>query len=1167
MATITRMSKRPHNTAEQDDIGSKHIKVIHPVKKSNSNSNVLIGNEYVDSYKTIDFSCDILQYLITRNCFKISKDSKKFKLSIADTDNGNGKKIPILYNTRLFNINFPKLIVNIQIKNLFESIDFLSPNPKGKPLNYLEYYSEYLKRSREYYENILINLLKALSLPKPSQKPLLKVCDYDKNIDKILFPQPCYSNYGIDLEQYGNVINKHIYESDFIATNDQYSFIYLYDFIMKKYNSEYQLKYSNGINTKFLNSDGSINEKIVFFEFPNEEVPYTKYVIIGINATANSYCNDKFEDNMPDYNSILEDQIANYEIWLKEYTFQEIKAKLISEDADRIKSPADITFADYILNKKKIAGVDFDYMNKMNMLSPEDEHKLMDYLRKKINKMCENKFNKPNRTLKYLWHILEVTFDPISNQPTKIVQAINSIREVNQNHTKLFIQIQKLCRNEMLKQNGIIPNNDEESIEYKQVFTEIDLSYGFNFKSYYIHPLNYKINHYYHENKIITLEELIECSKLMCDGLYPGMEQFKGIPFYAVVPLEITNYCNILNSVYFIIEKYIKCDSGTELGNTLLTKSGTDLGNTLLTKSGTDLGNTLLTKSGTDLGNTGSNNRPSNASANPSANVSSYNHRNSRKSRTRKNGFSGAKSLSIKKSRMNSASKKNRNNSNNTVLDKSIYIPNGKPNELMSDELVSKLFINDKIKVYSSLITSNGLIFAIFLDMSDKKFYYILMEIDISNLETSTSNLREIIKYYDDNKLDIKIFSCVNMPILTIYLIKDFTPGDKIFTTLGNECIYKIFGNMHDFYIKNNIELPITDSGNHQVASNSSSIPSISSISNFYRYFLLQIINMINSVRNVDEIRSNFFLDKLDNSGDSGKVKAAAARPEAARPEAARPEAAAVVDTSIRKYYRIKKKDGIIQMIPESELDANKELIYYECTSNLDNMGNQLNETISILNPVLKNNNIFITIGKEIVMIMNKFPEDVLKTKYIPPQKRQLEKFFKFTGWIISKDYIRECLKIINSNPVNPLVKIDELLKKNPIFHIASLENYNIEELNSHIEAHKQYIQNFIISKDPYLCKNYSPILTVNPFSDISSSILHFHFQQDIIHTIAQKNMNYKRELLKKEPSQSIFDFQSNSYRVVKLINKIQTNKTNINNYLLNPYVPSIKLSSLLNLL
>ena len=73
--------------------------------------------------------------------------------------------------------------------------------------------------------------------------------------------------------------------------------------------------------------------------------------------------------------------------------------------------------------------------------------------------------------------------------------------------------------------------------------------------------------------------------------------------------------------------------------------------------------------------------------------------------------------------------------------------------------------------------------------------------------------------------------------IKTIYLIKEFTPGDKIFTTLGNECIYKLFSEQHEFFTKPQIEL------NYGVGdARNTTIP------NFYGYMLISIINKLNPI-------------------------------------------------------------------------------------------------------------------------------------------------------------------------------------------------------------------------------------------------------------------------------------------------------------------------------
>ena len=378
------------NYVQNNDIGNKHIN-----KYIGKNPSAGYKLDFFNEYRTIDFSCDVLQYLINNGKFTVTPTESTnpiYKLSINDF------AIPLLYFTNLNNISFPKLIVNIQIKNLFDSIDFLDNQKSDKSI---DGYKGCYMRSRMYYSKILDKLING--------KPYDQICDYDRNTNKFIFPQPCISDYGIDLKKYG-IENENIYKSDFIGTNIENYFKYIYDFIMRKYNSDYELKFSKGINTRYLNADGSFNKKLVFFEQPIKDKPNTKYIIIGTNVAMNYHCNREFTE-LPGYNDILKDQIENYEEWIREYTYQEIN----SPGIDKTK----ITFADYILNKKKIAGVDFDYMDEMKLLSPTEMDNLKTYLKAKINKMCENKFNKPNCKLVYLWNILEVTFTT-EELPSKI---------------------------------------------------------------------------------------------------------------------------------------------------------------------------------------------------------------------------------------------------------------------------------------------------------------------------------------------------------------------------------------------------------------------------------------------------------------------------------------------------------------------------------------------------------------------------------------------------------------------------------------------------------------------------------------------------------------------------------------------------------------------------
>ena len=1095
------------NYPKNDDIGNKHIGKIKDI-----GGDELVDEKYFYQFKSIDFSCDILQYLINKDFFNITTDdstSASSSSSASSVSSANNKKntiyklsienseIPVLHYIKLYKTSFPNLIVNITIKNVFDSLNFLIPEllkvfrPEAISI---DTYNSYISHSRGYYWKIFNDRIDNKKNP---------ISVNDKSQDKFVCPIPCVSNYGLEDSNLKG-LSLDIFKNDFIATDYKNVYFYLYDYVMKKYNTSYTPKFSKlGVETFFIKDDGNINkEDIIVFEMPVINKHNSKYLIIGHKY--NIYGDEFTKFDLEGYNAVLKDQCENYESWLKEYTFQELKeSKPLNE----------IEFADYILNKKKIANIDFDYMDKMKLLTKEDKDKLMKYLREKINKMCENKFNKPNRKLIYKWDILEVEFEPNSGTemdvPIKIEYAINNIREVNQNHTVLFEKIQELSRNEMLKKNGIIPDDDKKNTDYKQVFTEIDLAYSFSLVSYYIHPLDYKINYYYRENKIITLEELIECSKLTCDGLYPDMEQYRGLPFYAVVPVEITNYCNILNSANFIVDKGIKCNSTDTTVNT----------NNTLKKT-----NMTLSRANTNLNWRSSSSRKSvKSGANP----------------YRSFGKSSAQTRKLANSMANKKNNNTKKNDNSSVLDKTIYIPIPKESSngtALSNELLNKLFKNPNIKVYSSLITTNGLIFAIFLDMSDKKFYYILMENDLSKLSKSlfeTGKINLLKKYMNDGFLDVGIYGTNNIPLLNIYLIKEFTPSDSVFTTLGNECIYKLIGNMHDFFKQPQLKLKYDDTR-------------IDEIPNIYGYMLNSSINMVNSTYDFLKVK----LEEIDKSNNTPKI-----------------------------YYRIKEKDdkGNDVYLESSDARINNNNIL-DLTGKQDVNKRDNNKRIFCYPPIT-NNNICISIGNNYILILNKYHEDEITTEFIPYNKQQLKNHFKFTVWVFTKEYFNECDKLIKKYKENNTTGKDgdepqnffipEEIKDKILFHITSLNGRdgekNIIEFNLHIKLLSEFIEKFIIKNDTYLCKSYKPFIYINPLSDIRLSVLHLHIVQDIIHTFTLKLKNIKKELLKM--TSSIYDiYTANAYSINKLLNRLICNNNSLYNVNMpNPYLPALKLTYLLN--
>ena len=220
------------------------------------------------------------------------------------------------------------------------------------------------------------------------------------------------------------------------------------------------------------------------------------------------------------------------------------------------------------------------------------------------------------------------------------------------------------------------------------------------------------------------------------------------------------------------------------------------------------------------------------------------------------------------------------------------------------------------------------------------------------------------------------------------------------------------------------------------------------------------------------------------------------------------------------------------------------------------------------------NNTIYVSVGKKYVMMLNKYHEDELKTEFIPKNKLQLLKHFKFTAWLITRDYFKECIRIFEEHKLNTespespklsiFHKIPDNIKNNVLYHITSIQGVdNVKEILEHVEKHKKFIKDFIISQDPTLCKAYNPTILVNPISDVSSSILHFHFIQDIIHFNTLKLINFKYELL--NSSSSIYErYISNTYELNKILNILKINHDALfNNKLHKNYLPSLKCSAL----
>ena len=1048
--------------------------------------------------KTIDFSSDILQYLIKYGKFTVNTKSpssdKVLSLSINDSTT------PLLQSSMLKSKFGDNFIVNITIKNIFDAYRFIFSELGIQELTSFKHeYQNIHAMIKKYYKNLLI-----------TNAPT-KLFVHDNFEHLVKFPVPCSTIY---LKELLPGLDSKYLEDDFILSYSHIeSFRILVDCLKKFYMPEFQVTNSSQLPTPYLDKTGKIHRTVIIDDSVVHPQQNKKFIIIGTNYFGMQLTNTLFK-NSSGYGDILNDQRDNYESWLKQYTLQELREKITKgeldkESLERLKSVDvdDVQFSDYILNKKKIAGVDFDYIKKMGFLTDDEFNEMLKYLKWKVNKMCINKFNKPNCSIQYLWHIMEVSINPDGNPDFDTLEyAINTVREINENHKGVFEKVQELSWTTMLELNGIISEKSPDDIDYKQVFTDTNLYEGFALESYYIHPLNYKSNYFYKENKVFSLEELIGNCDLECDGEFPGMEQFKGLPFYAVVPIELTSYPYSLNSSFYF--KDITCNLVTEQHSR---------------RNNYSTGAAVADK------------------------ISKKNNAHYAK------GVKRTLTLSYRNALLKSPVPMSQPASN--VLDKTIIkLANGTeinttPNNIEKQRYLEKLFNSRTIKVYSTFITSDGLLVVTLLDIKLNKFYYLLLEVNIK--QSKQELITDVIGDYKQHKLTRKsrnrtgtrpkietfyrgisqtnIYGAKDLPLINIYLVMEFTPGNKIFTTLGNECIYKLFSEEHEFFTKPTITLDY-----NRVKPNVE-------INNFYGYMLISLINMINTIKSVLEGALTIQL----------------------------------ADGEIVKYYRIKEKDSntdIYKMVSEAELvdvvNPKTDKINYEGIKDNEGKNNKGNpkarsNTLKIETDLFPNNNVFMTVGKHYIVLMNKYYEDELKTQYIPQNKQQLKYHYKFTTWILPREYVIKCLKIIKEHSRDDLIKIDSTPA---LFRLTSLYDGDLVEIDRHIKSHSEYIKKYIIPKDPYNCKDTQPKIVINPSSDISSSIIHLHFLNEIIHEASIKKINYKNELLALQ--MSLYDMPTiNNFGINKLMNKFKTNKVKtIKKCFTNPFITSIKLSYLLQL-
>jgi len=445
---------------------------------------------------TVNFSVDYLQYLLNTKNLKLSDTYSLFlQLKVNDTMpvfGANSYPYKISYNYK------ERKLATVNFKNLYECLEQFSKslesasgsNSQGVDLQIGDYGSN-IKTLRHYYKSQLDKLTTLINIKQNVSDNVLGI------------KHPCKTSYGITTSNSDN------FKDD---PNDYYRYNYpfwrpLCDCVKKYINPEHTSEYKNSI---FVDNEGNIREDVLIdvIDYNDIDNVQTKCYIIGYPTPGFNLNMKIFKE--PEYDAIISDHINNYESYIKQLL-------IIYHE----KNPDSVDITDLIFDYLEY---ETKYCDDKKLLSAEDVSNFKKILRLKLKKLFGDKFKLPNVGLNYGWEIV------VKNADGTLEPLIYTFREINKSHLPVFTKILDIIRSKFLEKYKI-PKTD-------QIFSYVKLDRYFNINTEYVHPLHFlsRKNTFY--NKIITLEELIKSCILECDGTFNGMEKYKGLPFWAVCPMN-----------------------------------------------------------------------------------------------------------------------------------------------------------------------------------------------------------------------------------------------------------------------------------------------------------------------------------------------------------------------------------------------------------------------------------------------------------------------------------------------------------------------------------------------------------------------------------------------------------------------------------------------------
>jgi hypothetical protein len=277
------------------------------------------------------------------------------------------------------------------------------------------------------------------------------------------------------------------------------------------------------------------NIKIINDEYViHKEINYKghKYIFIGYPNNISMMQHISYFNNEK-HKEILELQKINFETELINFhNFINEPNLHIQSTKDYYKFNNSMSFLNYYFDV-----IISNYLNFDKLKIDEFKTKLIEFLNPKIVNEIKQQVNQINTTLRYQFYIFNGYNLDESGYPRSdnFYPAFYSLRQINTTHTKLLEDLQLFIRESLTRKFNI--SNDPTYIS-NNFLIWYKLGSLLTFHVDYMHPLSemsFDANHFRNQ---IQLQEIINCSSVLCENSTDEFKQYQGFPYYSVVDFK-----------------------------------------------------------------------------------------------------------------------------------------------------------------------------------------------------------------------------------------------------------------------------------------------------------------------------------------------------------------------------------------------------------------------------------------------------------------------------------------------------------------------------------------------------------------------------------------------------------------------------------------------------